>query len=100
MAIVTICEAKLSVDDLREALREQGWRLLHESELKLATLERYIERFHELSGEFETYEAAFEALEDEYFELFGVNRFANYNSFRTSGRVRRIKRRGRVFMKS
>ena len=95
MAVVDILQAKINVDDLREQLRPQGWRLVHESELHLVQLSRYVERFFELCETQSTNQEAFDKLEAEYFDLFGVNRYSSFESFtRSAASIRQRKKRG------
>lgn len=84
MAVVDILDAKINVDDLKEQLHRQGWRVVHQSELELVRIDRYIERFYEIAAGEKTYQTAFEILEAEYYELFGCYRYASLESFRRS----------------
>jgi hypothetical protein len=51
---------------------------------KLRDPESFEERFIELLPMFDTYEEAYEAVEDEYYSLFRSRKYAHYESFRIS----------------
>lgn len=54
--------------------------------IKPPTAEEYFNRFYEVFAEKGdcSYKEAWEALEIEYFDVFGQNRYTSYESFRTS----------------
>lgn len=91
MAVVDIFEAKISLDDLQEQLRPQGFRVVADHQLKLVKVERYVQRFYEIAADRTTYQSAFEALEAEYFDLFGVNKYSSFESFTRSAAIRRVR---------
>lgn len=84
MAGLRIKNLTIEPEELNRDLIEQGYVLVKSKALDLASLDRYIDRFYELAFENISYVAAWEELEKEYCKVFGVNRYDNYESFRTS----------------
>lgn len=62
-----------------------------ERNINLVFPEDFDQRFLEMTREADTYEAAYDAVEQEYFEMFGRRRYASYDSYRIT-RAKRIKR--------
>jgi hypothetical protein len=58
--------------------------------LKLLRFSGYMERYFELIPVHQTYEQAWEALENELFSYFEINRYNSYNSFRSSRLKRKL----------
>jgi hypothetical protein len=48
---------------------------------QFVTFHGYMEIFYDNCRGCKTFNEAFELTEDEYFEIFGVNRFSSYKSF-------------------
>jgi hypothetical protein len=60
--------------------------------LILLRADGFVQKFWEKTKTHTTYKAAYEELEKEYEELFGVRRYSDYNSFRIC-RDRKTKKR-------
>lgn len=48
---------------------------------RMYSVDGYFERFYEIYQNCRTGAEAFELLEREYYELFGANRYSDYNAF-------------------
>lgn len=48
---------------------------------RLYSVDGYFERFYEIYQNCRTGSQAFELLEREYFDVFGANRYSDYNTF-------------------
>ena len=53
---------------------------------RLYSFKGYFERFYELLNDHKTGVAAFDALEKEFYELFGANKYSSYESFKVMKR--------------
>lgn len=56
--------------------------MLNEEQKKLRSRKGYFERFFALCPKHKVYRKAYEALEHEYYAVYGENRYSSYQSFR------------------
>lgn len=80
-------------DTLQEVLSVHGVILIDREKLALATFDGYLKRYYELCGIEKSYAAAWRRLEDEYFALYGKNRFSSWDSFRTTSHFKKRARK-------
>ena len=80
----------IAADDLLAELRPQGYRLVADWQMRMATVEGYVSRYYENINLTTTYVLAWEKTEQEFQEVFQVKRFDSYDSFRNSSQVMRV----------
>lgn len=80
----------IPVAALEAMLREQGYLLIPAERMALASIGGYVERYHALMNESQTYTAAWERVEWEFQSTFGCKRFESLDSFRNSTAVKRV----------